>query len=262
MDLQDQRIACLRMAIDMGCTSDTAIRVAMDLMDFVASGTLLSPSKAATADPVAACGTILAAPAAAELTATPAPQVATEPQVPAAPSPPLEAVAAPTQAAAAGPTTALPALEPVLSAAASPEIGLGTPAQADSPPSTGGALDVTTVEEGKAPSEAAAPDTPIPQMPTPHAAPTAAVAPDLASPDVHAPQAAAAADETPEMSAAPSPCAEAPPSQVAEEAPGEKLTTGAPATLSEPAASAETPAMPSPGTNGAAVSPTVTTTGP
>src|SRR5215475_16217647 len=115
MDLQDQRIACLRMAIDMGCTPDTAIGVAMGLMDFVASGTIPPPSKAATPDPVAACGTVLAAPAAAELTATtPVPQVAAEPQVPAAPSPSPEAVAPP------------PALEPVLTAAASPEIRAST----------------------------------------------------------------------------------------------------------------------------------------
>src|SRR5215813_7350276 len=114
MDLHDQRIACLRMAIDMGCTPDTAIRVATDLMDFVASGTIPSPSQVAAPDPVAACGTVLAAPAAEELTTTPAPQVADEPQAPAAPSPPPEVVAAPTQVAAAESTAAPSALEPVL----------------------------------------------------------------------------------------------------------------------------------------------------
>ena len=57
----------------------TSIRVAMDLMGFVASGILPSLAKGATPDPVAACGTVLAATAAGHLPAAPVAEVTTEP---------------------------------------------------------------------------------------------------------------------------------------------------------------------------------------
>ena len=63
MNLHDQRIACLRMAIDMGCKPDLVIQVASDLMGFVMSGATspaAAPStEAASAEAIAACGTAL-----------------------------------------------------------------------------------------------------------------------------------------------------------------------------------------------------------
>src|SRR5215472_9059818 len=109
MDLHDQRIACLRMAIDMGCTPDTAIQVAMDLMGFVASGTNPSPAKTATPDPVSACGTVLAAPAATELTAAPASEGATEPQAKAPESGPADGAPSSTPAECAATAAVLAA---------------------------------------------------------------------------------------------------------------------------------------------------------
>jgi hypothetical protein len=124
VDLHEERIACLRMAIDMGCAPDTAIRVAMDLMGFVASGIIPSLAKGATPDPVAACGTVLAATAAGHLPAAPVAEVTTEPprcrqsgsadgtRSSVAPSPPPEGDAGHTGIAAAEATVSTPPLEP------------------------------------------------------------------------------------------------------------------------------------------------------
>ena len=51
MDLQEQRITCLRMAVDMGCQADSVFTLANNLMGFVTSGAV--PSAVASA-PVAA----------------------------------------------------------------------------------------------------------------------------------------------------------------------------------------------------------------
>ena len=65
MDLPDQRIACLRMAIEMGCKPDSVVGVATELMSFIASGGVASASPAApepdatAADRIAACGTVV-----------------------------------------------------------------------------------------------------------------------------------------------------------------------------------------------------------
>ena len=66
MDLQEQRITCLRMAIDMGCKSDAVIATATELMSFVTGGAASPPAtvaepQAPVADAIAACGTALPA---------------------------------------------------------------------------------------------------------------------------------------------------------------------------------------------------------
>ena len=73
MDLHDQRVACLQMAINMGCKPDTVIQVASELMGFVMSGAS-SPGPApstetASAEAIAACGTALPMAEAAALAA-------------------------------------------------------------------------------------------------------------------------------------------------------------------------------------------------
>src|SRR5258708_39967 len=83
MDLHDQRIACLRMAIDLGCKPDTAIRVASDLMTFVTSGAPTSAAQTtaeeAAPDRIAACGTALPLSETADLAAATVAAVAPEP---------------------------------------------------------------------------------------------------------------------------------------------------------------------------------------
>ena len=54
MDLQEQRISCLRMAVEMGCKADSVFRTANELMGFVTSGA--APS-AVTTPAVEAVGT-------------------------------------------------------------------------------------------------------------------------------------------------------------------------------------------------------------
>ena len=95
MDLHDQRIACLRMAIDMGCKPNSVIQVASELMGFVLSG-VTSPTPApstetASAEAIAACGTALPMAEAAVLAAAQATPdaVASTPDAVPAESPPL-----------------------------------------------------------------------------------------------------------------------------------------------------------------------------
>ena len=58
MDPQDQQIACLRMAIEMGCKPDAVIGKASELMNFVTSGALPSaPQGEARRRPHRRCGT-------------------------------------------------------------------------------------------------------------------------------------------------------------------------------------------------------------
>jgi hypothetical protein len=68
MDLQEQRLTCLRMALEMGCKADSVVAVANELMSFLTSGVgpfaAKSPSEE---DAIAACGTALAASEAADL---------------------------------------------------------------------------------------------------------------------------------------------------------------------------------------------------
>ena len=66
MDLKEQRITCLRMAIDMGCKPDAVIATAIELMSFVTGGATSPPAtvvepQAPVADAIAACGTALPA---------------------------------------------------------------------------------------------------------------------------------------------------------------------------------------------------------
>ena len=48
MNLQDQRMSCIRMAIDMGCKPDAVVFMAKSLMDFVTAGTVPAVSDATT----------------------------------------------------------------------------------------------------------------------------------------------------------------------------------------------------------------------
>ena len=63
MDLQDQRIACLRMAIEMGCKTDSVVSTAAELMNFITGGVaptvpaVAPATEEANADRIAACGT-------------------------------------------------------------------------------------------------------------------------------------------------------------------------------------------------------------
>src|SRR5512138_3072576 len=72
MNLQEQRIACLRMAMELGCTADSIVHVARELNAFIDDGTAPAPAEVAaeapvddaaeierTADAIAACGTVL-----------------------------------------------------------------------------------------------------------------------------------------------------------------------------------------------------------
>jgi hypothetical protein len=71
MDLQEQRLTCLRMALEMGCKADSVVAVANELMTFLTGG--VGPSAGTSAseeiseDAIAACGTALAASEAADL---------------------------------------------------------------------------------------------------------------------------------------------------------------------------------------------------
>jgi hypothetical protein len=72
MDLKEQRITCLRMAIDMGCKPDAVIATATELMTFVMGGAASPPAtvaepQAPDADAIAACGTALPASETADL---------------------------------------------------------------------------------------------------------------------------------------------------------------------------------------------------
>ena len=73
MDLQEQRIMCLRIAIDMGCKADAVVGMASELMKFVTNGDVPSVAKSQSeersADAIAACGTALPAAEAVDLTA-------------------------------------------------------------------------------------------------------------------------------------------------------------------------------------------------
>ena len=70
MDLQEQRLTCLRMALEMGCKADSVVAVANELMTFLNGGepsAARSPSEEISEDAIAACGTALAASEAADL---------------------------------------------------------------------------------------------------------------------------------------------------------------------------------------------------
>jgi|EndMetStandDraft_5_1072996.scaffolds.fasta_scaffold03470_3 hypothetical protein len=71
MDLQEQRLTCLRMALEMGCKSDTIVKVATELQAFLSG---VAPAAANSGEErsdevIAACGTALVASEAADLVA-------------------------------------------------------------------------------------------------------------------------------------------------------------------------------------------------
>src|SRR5262245_27741701 len=118
MDLQEQRITCLRMAVDMGCQADSVFTLANNLMGFVTSGAVpsavASPPVAASVDHTAATGTALPlsevapgpgpapepTPTTVEAVSGPVPEPAPS-SGEAAAVPPAEAASVPTVAAAA-----------------------------------------------------------------------------------------------------------------------------------------------------------------
>ena len=91
MDLQDQRIACLRMAIEMGCKTDSVVSTAAELMNFITGGVaptvpaIASATEEANAERIAACGTEVPMTETADLAlavAVAAPSVASEEGMP------------------------------------------------------------------------------------------------------------------------------------------------------------------------------------
>src|SRR5262245_10195287 len=118
MDLQEQRITCLRLAVDMGCQADSVFSLANTLMGFVTSGAVpsavASPPVAASVDHTAATGT---APPLSGV--APGPGPAREPTPTA-----VEAVPVPEPAPSPGETAAVPpAKAQVAASAATVEIG-------------------------------------------------------------------------------------------------------------------------------------------
>lgn len=72
MDLQEQRLTCLRMALEMGCKADSIVSVATELLAFLsdeAPAAAKSPAEERSEEVIAACGTALAASEAAALVA-------------------------------------------------------------------------------------------------------------------------------------------------------------------------------------------------
>src|SRR5262245_7631773 len=155
MDLQEQRITCLRMAVDMGSKADSVFTLANNLMGFVTSGAVpsdvASPPMAASVDEttpplsVNAPGPAQAVepiPAAAEAVSGPEPAPAAAPPVeaqaaasasPAEPAGPVEAAGpadVPAAAEADEPVSAAPVAAPAEAAesAAQPEMSASTAA--------------------------------------------------------------------------------------------------------------------------------------
>ena len=76
MDLQEQRISCLQMAVDMGCKADTVFGLASELMGFVTSG--VAPSAVRPSPAEEAAHGIAATDTAEPTAAASAPQPLTE----------------------------------------------------------------------------------------------------------------------------------------------------------------------------------------
>src|SRR2546429_263512 len=74
MDLQEQRITCLRMAVDMGCKADSVFRTASDLMGFVTRGAAQNPATPPAAE--ASAPEFAESPGEAAVAATPEAEVA------------------------------------------------------------------------------------------------------------------------------------------------------------------------------------------
>ena len=109
MDLQEQRLTCLRMALEMGCKADSIVSVATELLAFLSGGAPAAAKSSAEQRPeevIAACGTALAASEAADLVAHAEPAAAADTPAAAAisqeaPSTPSEVLAAQEMSAAA-----------------------------------------------------------------------------------------------------------------------------------------------------------------
>lgn len=128
MDLQEQRLTCLRLALEMGCKADSVVAVASELMTFLTDGMVPSAAKSSpeerSEDAIAACGTALAASEAADLVIGQT-EAGTIPAVVAVSTDPLpDSTSSPSEAHAAEPTSAAVAAgtevaEPALTTTAS-----------------------------------------------------------------------------------------------------------------------------------------------
>ena len=181
MDLQEQRITCLRMAIDMGCKPDAVIATATELMSFVTGGaasqaaTVAEP-QAPVADAIAACGTALPASETAGLVLAQSKSEAPA-EAPAAADQAVETEAVATEPgpgpAEAAPVEASPEPAPVATAPveASEPVAATPAAAVDDPPPPGiaeaaEAAQVPAAEQGAAPAEDA-PAAVAKDLPTP-----------------------------------------------------------------------------------------------
>jgi len=69
MNLQEQRFACLRMAMELGCKADSIVQLAREMSEFIEGAPVAAPAPVAEAkqpeaspDAIAACGTALTEP--------------------------------------------------------------------------------------------------------------------------------------------------------------------------------------------------------
>jgi|RhiMetdeSRZDD1v2_1073273.scaffolds.fasta_scaffold160863_1 hypothetical protein len=247
MDLKEQRITCLRMAIDMGCKPDAVIPTATELMNFVTGGTAPPPAtvaepQAPATDAIAACGTALPASEAADL-ALAQPADGSDPGVSegdAQAALPVEAEVAP----AAEPQAATPALDGEREAPV--EVSVAA-AQAVEP-------EAVTTEPGSEPAEAepveAAPAA-APAEPAPVATEAVVEVPSPASEAVVETTAAPVAVEPAPMVADGSPAPEAPEVPEAGQVPAPEQGA-APAEDTPASVASDLPAPPPTAPNGSA----------
>ena len=146
MDLQEQRLTCLRMALEMGCKADSIVSVATELLTFLSgeAAAAKSPAEERSEEVIAACGTALAASEAAALVAQAEPAAAAD--APAAAAISREGLLEPSEVPAAQEMSAAVAeeikvaVEPVpaeIAAATSVEMQPGEPAPTSEQSQTG-----------------------------------------------------------------------------------------------------------------------------
>ncbi len=171
MDLTDQRLACLRMAMELNCNTEPLLKAANELMSFIATGTAQAPAEVLTkqdtetaADPaidtIAACGTALQMPDVGGLEAAqPANQTATtespaetspgESEMTAEPADVAETIADVAAEAAAGPSVDV-STDAATETAADGGVDQDATANDDAP-----AIGIASVEDSTADGDAA-----------------------------------------------------------------------------------------------------------
>lgn len=196
MDLSDQRMACLRMAMDLNCNTEPLLKAASGLMAFIASGDAtpavevkqeeqpaaeasalvesLTPAEPAI-DPIAACGTALQMPESGELAdaeavatnsvgaAVEAASEASTGEAGAVAAPEVEAIAAEEATAEAiaeeAPAVDEPETVPSVEEPANSEAATGEATAAEPVAETEAAAEVAVDDAAEASTEAATPDT-------------------------------------------------------------------------------------------------------